>query len=323
MNKLLIEKLYKTLSNEVNLVNLKLQSDIAPDVILLQNVFEYILNAGGKRLRPLLTLAISKMICHHQVNGASICLAAAVELIHTATLLHDDVIDNAVTRRNIETVNTVWNNKTSILVGDNMFSKAFQLIVQSNKIKAFKELADASSIISAAEVWQIQLLNKIDITIDDYIRLITNKTAVLFGAACVVGAIACDGTNEVTSYAKDFGTNFGIYYQICDDLLDYFGEEKSIGKETFQDIREGKVTLPLIFLLNHLKIINDTENINFLKKSLGSNEIDKRKIYDLFEFIDIKSEVENFANKYLNAAKQSLEKIPTKQDNIKDLLLSI
>ncbi len=287
-----MKRLYNNFKDEISVVNSELLRDIPEDVMLLKDVFNHIFLAGGKRLRPLLTLAFSD---DSSSNESAIYLAAAVELIHTATLLHDDVIDNAATRRNIPTANNIWDNKTSILVGDNMFSKAFQLIVRSGKLAAFKELADASATISAAEVWQIQILNKSDTTIEEYIRLVTDKTAVLFAAACAVGAICADSDIDK---AREFGLSFGILYQIKDDLLDYFGDENVIGKEIFQDIREGKVTLPLIILLESMSYA-EKRIVQFM---LESNKIDKVLLSELMKKYCVEERVIAFSEKYKDAS---------------------
>jgi octaprenyl-diphosphate synthase len=294
-----MKELYSYFKKEIDLVNSELLRDLPSDIALLQDVFHYIFNCGGKRLRPLLTIAFSKFSLvsnkeEDNVPEAAICLAAAVELIHTATLLHDDVIDNGKTRRNMPTANSVWDNKTSILVGDNMFSKAFQLIVKSGKLAAFEELANASATISSAEVFQIQLLNKVDVTIDDYIRLITDKTAVLFAAASAVGAIASDFTSDDINAAREFGINYGILYQIQDDMLDYFGNEDEIGKETFQDIREGKVTLPLILLLSAA----DEGEKSQIENIVGREIVDRDLLDNLMRKYEIESKVIKFSEKY-------------------------
>lgn len=308
------EELYNVLRQEMSEVHCELLKDIPADISLLQDVFEHIFNAGGKRLRALLTLAISKITASH-TTPCAIYLAAAVELIHTATLLHDDVIDNAMVRRNARTANMIWDNKISILVGDNMFSKAFQLIVKSNKSRAFKELADASATISAAEVWQIQLLDKIDITIDEYIKLITEKTAVLFGAACAVGAITNDCSDETVKHARDFGVNLGISYQIKDDWLDYFGNAQVMGKEILQDIKTGKVTLPLIMLLRKISESDLKHCIEILK----DKTIDSRKISEMMQKFAIETEVQSFSQQFKTAAIEALMKI----NNVHPLLATL
>lgn len=320
-------ELYNYLKDEIDAVDLELQKDLPADITLLKNVFKHIFSGGGKRLRPLLTIAISKMTSKaNSIQQANIFLAAAVELIHTATLLHDDVIDNAVVRRSLPTANNIWDNKTSILVGDNMFSKAFQLIVASNKLRTFKELADASATISAAEVWQLQILNKIDTSVNDYIRLVTDKTAVLFGAACAVGAIANDCNDEIISTARDFGINFGILYQIKDDWLDYVGDEEKIGKETFQDIREGKITIPMILLLKILREKNCSDEINYIKSIYSGIAFDSNKILQMMKTFDIEKGITKLSKQYFDNASLLLSKMSTKNELysiLEGLLLSV
>ncbi len=315
-----IKKLYKYLISEVSAVDAELQKDLPVDVVILQDVFKHIFNAGGKRLRPLLTLAIGKMTTNEWANLSTIYLAAAVELIHTATLLHDDVIDNASMRRNLQTANNIWGNKTSILVGDNMFSKAFQLIVKSNKIMAFKELADASATISAAEVWQLQILHKVDATIEEYIRLITDKTAVLFGAACAVGAITNDCDDATINHARNFGINFGICYQINDDWLDYTGDGDKMGKGTFQDIREGKVTLPMILLLKELRSANYVDDINYIENIYKGGDLDQLRIAAMLKKFNIQAAIKNISKKYSENALNALTNLNSNHNYLSTLM---
>ena len=320
-----IKTLYNFLTSEVSDVDIELQKDLPVDITILQDVFKHIFNAGGKRLRPLLTLAISKITKANQDTQdlSKIYLAAAVELIHTATLLHDDVIDNSSMRRNLKTANSIWGNKTSILVGDNMFSKAFQLIVKSNKIRAFKELAEASATISAAEVWQLQILHKLDTTIEEYIRLVTDKTAILFGAACAVGAITNDCDDKIVNHARNFGINFGISYQINDDWLDYVGDPQKMGKETFQDIREGKVTLPIILLLQKLRDANYIDDINYIQDVYKGADLDQLKISEMLKRFDIDSAVKHITKKYSENALKELTKLGSKEIDITKVLSEI
>jgi len=301
----------------IKAIKTELLLDLPEDILLLKLVFNHIFGVSGKMLRPIMTLIFSRRYSSDQLNQSAICLASAVELIHTATLLHDDVIDNAKTRRNIPTANSIWDNKTSILVGDNMFSKAFQLIVKSNKLPAFKELANASATISSAEVWQIQILNKINITIDEYIRLVTEKTAVLFGAACAVGAITSDVSDDIIDKARSFGINFGILYQIRDDLLDYFGDENIIGKETFQDIKEGKITLPLIMLLDAVS----QDEFAIITPMIGAAAIDKSLLQLLMSKYNIKTKVLAFSNRYKDIALGVIQDDKILQDLVEEIAM--
>ena len=294
-----IKALHEQFSVEISAINALLQSNLPIDIHLLNNVFKHIFNAGGKRLRPLLTLMISHLISNES-NDSTIALAAAVELIHTATLLHDDVIDNALIRRGLKTANNIWGDKTSILIGDFMLSKAFQLIIAAGKNKAFKELADAAATISAAEIMQLQLLSKLDITLDEYFKLITDKTAVLFGAACAIGAIANDCDNEIIESARNFGINYGIAYQIKDDLLDYTGDSVKLGKDNFQDIKEGKITLPIILLLQK------AEQSILAEVLLAIKEYNTHKILQFIKEYNIVELVHEQINHYLTLAMRSL-----------------
>lgn len=213
-------------------------TDLIPDII------SYIANSGGKRLRPILTLACAK-ICRCSTED-HVLLAAAVEFIHTATLLHDDVIDQSKLRRNRKTANNIWGDKASILVGDYLFSQAFKLMVKTSSLEALETLSNAAATIAESEVWQLQLIEQVGITQQDYMNLVTSKTAALFAAACKVGGIAANAEQDIVSAFYEFGLNFGIAFQIIDDLLDYFGNSNEFGKEIGNDFLEGKVTLPII-----------------------------------------------------------------------------
>ncbi len=311
-----IDSLQSALQNEVQAINDIMLHSISDDnhsELLLNNVYEYIVKAGGKRIRPLLTLAISKVTSQtEQINDKHIALAAAVELIHTATLLHDDVIDSTFTRRNLPTANSVWNDKTSILVGDNMFSKAFQLMVGTGSIPALKMLADASAAISSAEVLQLQLLNNIDINIESYIQLITGKTARLFAASCTVGTLVNGCEKATVDAAMQFGLNLGICYQISDDMLDYVGTPEVLGKAAFQDIYEGKVTIPLILLLQRLREEDSQNNIGYISGLLGQEKItedDQNKLLAMIERYDIERDIQRFASQYLDKTNLCLSKL--------------
>jgi octaprenyl-diphosphate synthase len=203
-----------------------------------------LINAGGKRLRPLLTLAASDL-CNY--SGAShIKLAAAIEFIHTATLLHDDVVDESFQRRGKPTANILWDNQSSVLVGDYLFSKSFQLMVETDSLKVLSILADASSTISEGEILQLSAVKNIKTDESAYFKIIEGKTAALFAAATEVGAVISNVEDKEADALANFGKALGISFQITDDLLDYVGSEEVLGKNIGDDFKEGKVTLPLI-----------------------------------------------------------------------------
>ena len=223
------------------LINSYITSNLTPVISELSN---HLINAGGKRLRPLLTLAASDL-CNY--SGAShIKLAAAIEFIHTATLLHDDVVDESFQRRGKPTANILWDNQSSVLVGDYLFSKSFQLMVETDSLKVLSILADASSTISEGEILQLSAVRNIKTDESAYFKIIEGKTAALFAAATEVGAVISNVEDKEADALANFGKALGISFQITDDLLDYVGSEEVLGKNIGDDFKEGKVTLPLI-----------------------------------------------------------------------------
>ena len=223
------------------LINSYITSNVTPVISELSN---HLINAGGKRLRPLLTLAASDL-CNY--SGAShIKLAAAIEFIHTATLLHDDVVDESFQRRGKPTANILWDNQSSVLVGDYLFSKSFQLMVETDSLKVLSILADASSTISEGEILQLSAVRNIKTDESAYFKIIEGKTAALFAVATEVGAVISNVERKKADALANFGKALGISFQITDDLLDYVGSEEVLGKNIGDDFKEGKVTLPLI-----------------------------------------------------------------------------
>ena len=223
------------------LINSYITSNVTPVISELSN---HLINAGGKRLRPLLTLAASDL-CNY--SGAShIKLAAAIEYIHTATLLHDDVVDESFQRRGKPTANILWDNQSSVLVGDYLFSKSFQLMVETGSLKVLSILADASSTISEGEILQLSAVKNIKTDESAYFKIIEGKTAALFAAATEVGAVISNVERKKADALANFGKALGISFQITDDLLDYVGSDEVLGKNIGDDFKEGKVTLPLI-----------------------------------------------------------------------------
>ena len=244
-----IEVLQLHLTSEMHsvdrLINTYMKSETAP---IISKLADHLINAGGKRLRPILTLAAANL-CNY--NGTShVKLAAAIEFIHTATLLHDDVVDESLQRRGKPTANLLWDNQSSILVGDYLFSKSFQLMVEAGSLKVLSVLADASATISEGEILQLSAVKNINTDEETYFKIIDGKTAALFAAATKVGAIISNMDETHVDALTNFGKALGISFQLTDDLLDYTGFEESLGKNIGDDYREGKITLPLIKAIN-------------------------------------------------------------------------
>jgi len=217
------------------------------DVLLVNQIAEYIVGAGGKRLRPLVHL-LSARACGYQGSGHT-QLAAVIEFIHTATLLHDDVVDGSERRRGQRTAHQVWGNAASVLVGDFLYSRSFQLMVELESTHVMSILADTTNTIAAGEVLQLMQLGDIDLDESGYLRVIGDKTACLFAAAARLGAVLAEKPTALETALANFGYALGQAFQITDDWLDYSGHDGSLGKNLGDDLSEGKVTLPLILAL--------------------------------------------------------------------------
>ncbi len=218
----------------------KMQSPVA----LIPQLAGHLIASGGKRLRPMLTLASSLMCGYQGERHAE--LAACVEFIHSATLLHDDVVDESNLRRGLETANAVWGNKASVLVGDFLFSRSFELMVADGSLEVLAILSHASSVIAEGEVLQLTTANDMDTTEDSYMQVIVAKTAALFAAACEIGAVIAEKSSAEQNALKSYGKNLGVVFQLIDDVLDFSAEQEKLGKSVGDDFREGKVTLPIV-----------------------------------------------------------------------------
>ena len=241
-------QLKDSVEDKLLLVEEKIKSKLISDVELVKKMTEYHLDTVGKRLRALLTLGSAK-ICGYSKGTRDINLAACVELIHAATLMHDDVIDNGSVRRGKKTLNSVWNNHSSVLIGDYLLSRCFEIMVEDGNLEVLKLLSSTSSKIAQGEVLQLQHQGEVDMLEETYLKIISAKTAELFAAATKVGAILSDTKSKEKEALEFYGRNLGLTFQIADDTLDYNSELKLFGKKIGKDFYEGKVTLPIICLL--------------------------------------------------------------------------
>lgn len=226
-----------------NVIQRRLHSDVA----LIQAVAHHIIQAGGKRIRPKLVLMFSRALGFEGPERFEI--AAAVEFIHTATLLHDDVVDESGLRRGQPTANALFGNAASVLVGDFVYSRAFQMMVSVNNLRVLTVLADATNVIAEGEVLQLMNMHDPDLSIEDYLKVIRFKTAKLFEASARLGAILAQSPPEVEDLCADYGCCLGTAFQLVDDLLDYHGQSAELGKNVGDDLREGKLTLPLLLAM--------------------------------------------------------------------------
>jgi octaprenyl-diphosphate synthase len=229
-------------------VELQFKKDLQSDVPLIRKVGEYVLSSGGKRIRPALLLLAARL-CGYQ-GARHVPLASVIEFIHTATLLHDDVVDNANLRRGLASANTLWGNEASVLVGDFLFSKSFSLMVADGDLNILRVLSAATTIIAEGEVLQLISTSDLDLTEERYIEVVKCKTAILLSAACQAGAILGGATPDREEALREFGMSLGIAFQLMDDTLDYVASEQQFGKSIGHDLEEGKITLPLIHTLS-------------------------------------------------------------------------
>ena len=265
-------RLKNLVGSKLDDVSQRIKYKLASEINLIHKMTEYHVKSGGKRIRPLLTLASSKL-CGYKNGSRDVNLAACIELIHNATLLHDDVIDNSKLRRGIKTANAVWGNQSSILVGDYLFSRCFEMMVEDGSQEILKLLSSTSSRIAQGEVLQLEHKGEVDLLEETYFNIINMKTAALFAAATRVGACLGDKNKKEKDALESYGKNLGLAFQIADDALDYFSTKTIFGKEIGKDFYEGKTTMPLIIIFQRA----NSEERNFLReifKKKNRNEDD-------------------------------------------------
>lgn len=287
---------------EMQSVDQTIRNKIVSDVATVPNIGNHIFRSGGKRLRPLLTLASARLTEYSGKNH--ITLAAAVELMHTATLLHDDVVDESDMRRGRQTARMGWGNAASVLVGDYLLGQAFRLMVSTGSLPALKVLSDAAAIIAEGEVLQLSIMNNLNTTEDAYMRVMDSKTAALFSASTEVGALIGNQGHSETAALASYGRNLGIAFQLVDDVLDY-GQTSDIGKNAGDDFREGKITLPIILAYRRG---NNTER-EFWKRTIEARdqkEDDFEKACDLLTKYKTLEDTRDRAAHYGSIAKDAL-----------------
>jgi octaprenyl-diphosphate synthase len=286
-----IQELLDLIDKDFVKVDELINKQVISEIDRIPDISNHIINLGGKRLRPILTLTTAK-ICNYR-GSMHIKLAAAVELMHTATLLHDDVVDKSDIRRGKSASHKIWDNKSSILVGDFLLGKAFQLMVETKSLECLKNLSNASAKIAEGEVMQLIASDNIKTTEDQYMKIIESKTAELFSTACVVGALISKSKKEEIDALISFGKNLGIAFQLKDDALDYYGKKNILGKNIGDDFLEGKVTLPIILAYRRG---NNSER-EFLKNSFDNKIRNKDLLKKAIEIIDTHNTIEDTLEK--------------------------
>jgi len=262
-----IQEAYDLIKGDLEQVDLEFKKNLDSDVYLVRKMGEYILNSGGKRFRPSILL-LSARLCGYE-GREHLPLAAVVEFIHTATLLHDDVVDNAELRRGSASANTLWGSEASILVGDYLFSKSFYTMVQSGSMEVLRVLSMTTTLMAEGEILQLLKNSDVETTEREYLSVVRNKTAVLISAACQVGGILASVSPEKEAALAEYGMNLGIAFQLMDDCLDYTSSDEDLGKAIGNDLKEGKVTLPLIHALE------------------GASETERKMVREIIEGDDV------------------------------------
>lgn len=273
------------ISQDMAAVDFVIRSYLNSEVVMIRTVGEYIIGSGGKRLRPALVLMIANALGYQpreQEFQDHHLLAATVEFIHTSTLLHDDVVDESDLRRGRETANAVFGNAASVLVGDYLYSRSFEMMVSVDRMEILRVLSQATTVIAEGEVLQLLNVHDPDVSVERYMQVVRYKTAKLFEASAEIGAIICDVSDELREAAAAYGRHMGTAFQLIDDVLDYSGDAEALGKNVGDDLREGKPTLPLIRVMEvgdaaQVKLIRDaieTGDANFAEVAVAIQSTD-------------------------------------------------
>ena len=306
-----IKKINSSYQDLKNLVKPKLlkveefiEKKLKSDVALIKKMTEHHLSSGGKRLRAMLTLGSAKL-SGYELGDRDINLAACVELIHSATLLHDDVIDGSNLRRGIGTTNSIWGNQSSILVGDYLLSRCFEIMVEDGDLEILKLLSSTSAKIAQGEVLQLQHKGEADLTEETYLKIIDLKTASLFSASTRVGACLSGSSEKERNILEFYGKNLGLAFQIADDALDYNSEEKMFGKKIGKDFYEGKTTLPIIILFQRSNLNEREELLEIFKKD-KRNKDDFDKTLKLIKKYSVIRETFKRAEYFVNVSRDAI-----------------
>lgn len=301
----------EVIGEELERVDQEFRKNLHSEVSIISTIGEHLLFSGGKRFRPILLLLSSKL-CGYQGNR-HISMASLIEFIHTATLLHDDVVDKAELRRGVLSANSIWGNDACVLVGDFLFTKSFSLMVESGNWKILKAISTATTLMAEGEIEELVKTNDLSITEEKYLSIIFKKTASLISAATQIGAILGNVSPEKELALYEFGKNVGMAFQLIDDKLDYTSNEEEFGKKIGIDLKEGKITLPLIIAYNRC---NDEEK-TFIQSIIDSESIKKEdflKVVEIIERYDGIYQTWLKAKNYIEDAKRHLQLFPDSRE---------
>src|SRR4051812_4589456 len=302
---------HQVVKDDFSAVNDLIIKQLHSDVGLVENIGHYLVEAGGKRLRPLMVLLTANALGYPQANkNQHLDLAAIIEFIHTATLLHDDVVDMSSLRRGRPTANAQWGNAPSVLVGDFLYSRAFQMMVNIGNMEVMAILSDTTNVIAEGEVQQLVNAKNPDVNETNYFTVIDKKTAILFAAACEVAAVLCDATAEQRQALRIYGNKVGIAFQLVDDALDYTGDAATLGKNVGDDLAEGKPTLPLI----HAMRTGTPEQRELIANAIRSG--DANQLSAILEIVQDTGAMNYTLNAAREQVRQAIEQLKFLPDNI-------
>ncbi|MEE9445684.1 MAG: octaprenyl diphosphate synthase [Cocleimonas sp.] len=314
------QNIQNLVKDDMQAVNDLIQRSLQSDVALVNQLSQYIINSGGKRVRPMLALLMARA-CGYTGNK-HIDIAAIVEFIHTATLLHDDVVDESDMRRGKDTVNNVWGNQAAVLVGDFLYSRSFEMMVDVNQIRVMQILASTTNIIAEGEVLQLLNVNDSETTEARYLDVIYSKTAKLFEAACHLGGVLAELPEEQEKMVAQYGVHLGTAFQLIDDILDYSADSEEMGKNVGDDLAEGKPTLPLIFALAKSKGMGETDDVALIQKAITEGGLDLiDEVMLIIQKTNALSYTNNIAKKETQLAIDSLKHL--KDSEYKEALIEL
>ncbi len=301
---------------ECKAVDQLILSELSSDVVLINQIGHYIVNSGGKRLRPILHLLAAKALNYKDEHH--ITLAAVIEFIHTATLLHDDVVDESNLRRGQDTANAVWGNAASVLVGDFLYSRSFEMMIRVDNVDVLSLLSNTTTAIAEGEVLQLLNCNNPDTSEQEYLNVINRKTAILFAAATELAAVIAGSSIEIRQAMRNYGLHLGTTFQLIDDVLDYQADPEELGKNLGDDLAEGKPTLPLIRAMN----MSNPEQSKLIEKAIRHGNRDAfNDVFQVIDATDAISYTKECAQQEANKAIQALESIPASK--YKDAMIAL
>ncbi|QQG46785.1 MAG: polyprenyl synthetase family protein [Candidatus Azosocius agrarius] len=314
---MIINKIKELISDDIKKVDIIINNSLNSNIKYINDINKHIIYNKGKRLRPIILLLIAKACKYTGSNHIS--SAAIIELIHTATLLHDDVIDESLIRRGQITVNNKWNNKSAILIGDFLYSRAFQMMVKIKNINILKILSNSTNTLSEGEILQLLQQKNFTINENNYLKIIHYKTATLFQAAANIGSLLNDNSKHLSKNISKYGFHLGIIYQLIDDILDYLSQKNMYGKHDGNDLKDGKITLPLIYILKNGK----KEEKNLIIKNI--NIKDEKTLQEIKKIIINSNALDytmSMAKKHANEAKKAISSL-TKSKYLDSLIYII